>query len=243
LTAVLFDELKPTHLIHVFKGEAASLAEEMYTHPLLGRFFSKDFSGVSTEILKGSYMQWLKMLADYVSYTVPMLRASSENLRDGDDDDGLWSRLFDVEKKEETDEKKKSGHHIWAIDDMKALGASDGFISAPQRNFIKKYGDFHVSFNREHPYGSLGAKGILEHLAVTVCEPMRDGLLVSGIENIANAVSFISAHGELDKEHTKAGNRFVLDHLKSSKKCLQVLAGANATSEMYRALMAAIPTR
>ena len=101
------------------------------THAPLRPFFTGDFSGTTVEDRRGAYLRLLKVTADYVAYSVPMLRAAGDALRCGDDEDRVWSEIFLGYARDETDTDGDYGHHIWARDDMIALGAPETLLDAP----------------------------------------------------------------------------------------------------------------
>lgn len=122
---------------------------------------------------------------------------------------------------------------------MRAVGAPDGFIAAPPPDAGRRDGEFMIDDAGRHPYGTLGAKGVLEHLAITVAEDFRIGLLRSGIANIENGVRFVSSHGTLDVEHVRDGDA-VIRSLTSPEKLQQVADGTAVTRDAYRAFLDAM---
>lgn len=222
-----------THLLTAFDVEGRQLDSTLRTHPQLRPLFTLDFSGTTPEALRAAYLRLLKLKADYVLYTVPMLRAAGEALRNGDAEDRAWSERLLHYADGETDEEKDYGHHIWALDDMKALGATADLLDAPPHASIQMYGQFFVEDAGRHPYACLGAKGVLEDFSLRVSDDIVRGLLASGIPNAENAVSFFSEHGHLDIEHVRAGSKN-LERLADPAKRRQVLEGAYFTSGAYR---------
>jgi Iron-containing redox enzyme len=224
------------HLIDVFELESRSLDATVRHHPQLRPLFSRDFQGVDLNVLKRAYLQLLKLEADYVQYTVPALRATGEALRDGDDEDRRWSKLFLDYAADETDQDGDYGHQIWARDDMKALGASPDLMDAPPHPNAILYGKFFVDHAAQHPYAILGAKGVLEHFSVRSADDVVQGLIESGIPNAENATNFLRHHAILDIDHVREGDRN-LQHLTHAQKHFQILEGAYFTSGTYRALI------
>jgi hypothetical protein len=229
-------------LIDVFELESRLLDTTLRNHPRLRPLFSRNFQGVDMSALTQAYLQLLKLKADYVQYTVPALRASGQALRDGDEEDRRWSGLFLDYSAGETDVQGDYGHHIWARDDMKALGASRELLEAPPHEGAIRYGRFFVEYAHQHPYAILGAKGVLEHFSVRTADDMVRGLVASGIPNAEHATSFIRQHGTLDIEHVREGDHN-LDKLALAQKRFQILEGAYFTSGTYRSLVHyALPT-
>lgn len=224
------------HLIDIFELEGRALDATLRQHPALRSLFSRNFQGVNTDTLRRAYLQLLKLSADYVQHTVPALRAAGEALRTGDDEDRRWSRMLLEYATGESDERAGYGHHVWARDDMAALGASPELLDAPAHPNAVLYGKYFVDDAGRHPYAILGAKGVLEHLSIRSADDLVRGLVDSGIPNARSAVSFIYHHGVLDIDHVREGNRN-LWQLEHEHKRRQVLEGAYFTSGSYRALV------
>lgn len=223
------------HLINVFELESRLLDATLRQHPLLRPLFSRNFRGVNASTLKQTYLQLLKLKADYVQYTVPALRAAGLVLRDGDDEDRRWSsRLLDYAAGE-IDGEADYGHHVWARDDMKALGASPELLDSPPHAAAVLYGKYFIDDVDQHPYAILGAKGVLEHFSIRVSDDVVRGIVSSGIANAENATSFFAQHGVLDLEHVRQGDRN-LGNLAQPHKRFQILEGAYFTSGTYRSL-------
>lgn len=224
------------HLIDVFELESRLLDATLRWHPLLRPLFQRNFTGVDAHALKRAYLQLLKLKADYVQYTVPALRAAGLALRDGDDEDRGWSQRFLAYAAGETDDRADYGHHVWARDDMKALGVAPDLLDAPPHAHATLYGRYFVAEVARHPYAVLGAKGVLEHFSIRVSDDLVRGLVESGIPNAENATSFFRMHGSLDLDHVRDGDRN-LGTLRHAEKRFQVLEGAYFTSGAYRALV------
>lgn len=224
------------HLIGVFELEGSLLDATLRHHPQLHPLFSRNFRSVDASTLKRAYLQLLKLSADYVTYTVPALRAAGHALRGGDDEDRRWSAILLEYAAGETDEQADYGHHVWARDDMKALGAPPELLDAPPHASAIVYGKFFVDNAGDHPYAILGAKGVLEHFSIRVSDDVVRGIVESGIANAENATSFFRHHGVLDIDHVREGDRN-LEKLEHAQKRFQVLEGAYFTSGIYRSLV------
>jgi hypothetical protein len=221
------------HLINVFELESQLLDATLRHHPLLQPLFSCNFRGVDASALKQTYLKLLKLKADYVQYTVPALRAAARALRDGDDEDRRWSALLLEYAAGEGE--AEHGHHLWARDDMKALGASADLLHAPPHASAVLYGKYFIDDVELHPYAILGAKGVLEHFSLRVSDDVVRGVVSSGIANAENATSFFCHHGVLDIDHVRQGE-LNLGELAHPHKRFQVLEGAYFTSGTYRSL-------
>lgn len=224
------------HLIKVFDIEAESLDAALRAHPALKPFFSPGAPGGSVGELQDAYMRLLKASADYVCHSVPALRASGEVLRQGDEEDRAWSKLFLDYAHDETEGEERYGHHVWALNDMRALGAQAPRLEAPPHPIAILYGKYFVENARVHPYAILGAKGVLEHLSIRMCDDLVKGVVDSGMVNAKDAINFFHHHGVLDIDHVRAGDAN-LERLKGPDKRAQILEGAYFTSGAYRSFL------
>jgi hypothetical protein len=222
-------------LIALFDVEADALNLSLRGHPALRPFFSRERTESVAE-LRQTYLRFLKMEADYARYSIPLLHASSRALARGDAEDREWSEFLTGYATDETDLEKAVTHDEWAIADMRALGASEAQVTAPPHPSALVYAKWFIEEAHLRPYAALGLKGVLEHLAIRVCDDMVQGILESGIENAANAVSFLHQHGTIDIGHVRAGDRN-LERLGDPAKRLQVLQGAYLTSGSFRAFL------
>ncbi len=215
------------YVVNVFETEAKNLDLNLRNHSKLSAFFTKiSFN----ENLKKYYGSYLNMTTKYVSYTVPMLRAAGEALALGDDEDKIWSQGFLHYANDEIDEIGNYGHHVWAEQDLQAIG--ENLVNDIPKS-IKIYGDYFVKYAAKHPYAILGAKGVLENLSILSADDFVEGILASSLPNKENAVSFLSHHGTLDIEHVKQANEN-LSKISSEEKLMQIVEGVYFTSGSYR---------
>jgi hypothetical protein len=224
------------HLIDVFELEGRLLDATLRYHPRLRPLFSREFDGVDPATLRRAYLQLLKLKADYVQYTVPALCAAGLALHAGDDEDRRWSALLLGYASGETDEDDDHGHHVWARDDMKALGASPELLDAPPPPSALLYRQFFVEDAARHPYAILGAKGVLEQFSIRVSDDLVRGVVESGIACTEDGTRFFRHHGVLDVDHVRDGNHN-LRRLEHPHKRSQILEGAYFTSGSYRSLV------
>jgi hypothetical protein len=222
------------HLIELFEIESGTLNTALRQHAHLRPLFSRDFKGVDLNALKLSYLQLLKMSADYVQFTCPAFRAAGQALSGGDEDDRRWSKVFLEYSDGETDEEQGYGHEVWAHNDMKALGASPSLLDASPHASVLLYGEYFVNEAARHPYAILGAKGVLEHLSIIASDDIADGMLKSRIAGAEKATTFVRHHGVLDIEHVREGDRNLERSLKDARKIRQVFEGVCFTSTVYR---------
>jgi hypothetical protein len=225
-------------LTRIFDLEAAALRHALRAHPRLAPLFgpARDQDGPA---LRESYLRLLKLTVDYVAHTVPMLRAAGRALAGGDAGDRAWSALFLVYGADETEQYRgeERAHDAWALEDLRALDAPAPLLAEPPAAPVDWYGDYFVRRAAEHPYAVLGAKGVLEHLALALADDLVAAVRASSIPNGARATSFFARHGVLDVEHVRAGDRN-LAALADPRKRAQVIEGAYVTGGSYRAFLA-----
>ncbi len=202
--------------------EAQQLEDALRQHLLLSPFFTHDFEPVGVDDVREHYLRFLKMSADYVALTVSMLRSAADALREGDAEDRAWSEVLlgYATDETETDGDASYDHHVWATNDMAALGADRAWIDAPSHPSVAQYGRYFIDGAVQHPYAVLGVKGVLEHLSIRVCDDFVRGVIESGIPNGENATSFLHHHGVLDVDHVRAGDKN-LEQLRSQAKRAQ----------------------
>lgn len=220
-------------LVNTFEVEGKRLNGVLRQHPTLRPFFTRNYHGTSIEVLRQTYLQLLKLKADYVRCTTPALKAAGNTLQKGDKEDQQWSLHFIGYAEDETDEVGGYGHQIWAQNDMKALGADSEFINTPAHPSVHAYERYFCEEVSRHPYAILGAKGVLENFSIRVSDDLVSAISASGIPQADQATTFFSHHGLLDIEHVREGNR-KLGSLLHARKRQQVLEGALVTSAAYR---------
>jgi hypothetical protein len=228
--------LSMKQIVETMRGEAEALDQVVRAHPPLRPFFAGDFAGRTLPEVRNAYLRLLKMKADYVIHSVPMLHAAGEALRGGDDEDRAWSELFLGYARDEIDAEEERGHHVWARADLRALGAPRSLIDAPAHPIVSVYSNYLVTEAGRHPYAILGTKCVLEHLSIRMSDDLVQGVLARGVPGAEQAVTFFHHHGQLDLEHVRAGDRN-LERIQSPAKRLQILEGAFFTSGCYRAFL------
>jgi Iron-containing redox enzyme len=231
------------HLIELFEIESETLNILLREHAHLRPLFSRNFKGVDLNALKLSYLQFLKMKVDYVHFTCPAFRAAGEALSGGDEEDRRWSKVFLEYSDGETDQEAGYGHEVWALNDMKALGASPSLLDASPHASALLYGEYFVNEAARHPYAILGAKGVLEHLSIIMADDIADGMRESRIAGAENATTFFRQHGVLDIEHVGEGDRNLVRSLKGAQRIRQVFDSILFTSTVYRWMLKSYVSR
>ncbi len=244
-------------VVRMFQDYSAELGRALRAHSVIRPFMLKEFSGLRLNDLIRMYGAFLLATEGYVHDTVPLLTASGEALKKGDKEDRAWSGLFLKDAKEETDIKGHYGHDRWAYDDrthiFKALPpqvayAIDG-IRPPEVATDGLYHQVMVLQASQHPYSGLGAKGVLEHLAVNAANEMVEGIRMA-MPNVSklptrnwrkdHGVTFLRTHGVLDIKHTETGNWELKQQMRDPIKLEQIAFGAEVTRAFYHNLIFAM---
>ena len=228
-------QLTPEHVVDIVAGGGWQIARAMHDHDVIGAILKKQTANIPSERQVRAYYNWLDLTQRYVDLgTVPMLEGSSKILK-AMKNDSVAKATGSFLYHESTEEKTKDGksHGIWAEQGKNALGLESVF-GEKYPDAIQEYVDFFVTNAKDHPYAAFGAKLVLENLAIMTSAKFRAGLLESGIPNIEKSLTFIEAHGELDEEHTKEANHFIINKFKKNPQALhEIVMGKDATVKMY----------
>ncbi|MBI4146827.1 hypothetical protein HY489_05825 [Candidatus Woesearchaeota archaeon] len=227
-------------IIGLFLTYSAELDSAIRTHKLFEPFFTKRFNGRTIDQLRAAHAAYHHVSAGYTHWTVPLLRAGGEALANGDAEDKACSKAYVKNANDEIDHRGHYGHDRWALNDIQAIGFPEHLAHSPAPVIVNgKYKQFMVDNANLHPYGGLGAKGVLEHLAIHVSGDFCEGFRASGIPNIENGLVFLAQHGILDLDHTKSGNDAVRS-ISSPAKLEQIAEGSRITREQYHLFLGAM---
>jgi pyrroloquinoline quinone (PQQ) biosynthesis protein C len=134
---------------------------------------------------------------------------------------------------------------------MRAIGIPEAFVESPAPAVVNgRYRSWMIDECERHPYGGLGAKGVLEHLALKISDELAQGVrhsCIPGISSESNldvysdkGVVFLRTHGVLDKVHVKHGNENILSKINNSNFLEQIIDGAYVTREAYHSFLHAM---
>lgn len=151
-------------------------------------------------ISREQYLAWGIQTFFYVQETQPNLLKSCRRMKRRGRGHAVIAELLLTKAREE------HAHDEWMLSDLSALGCSRAEVERTRRfRAVEAY----ISTNRFHaeegsPYAILGTAFILEYLSEHRASSAAANLVARGhIENIAQAVSFISHHGQLDGGHVE----------------------------------------
>lgn len=241
----------------MFQEYGKELGRAVRAHSVLTPFMTKNFSGLRANDLIRNAVAYLVETEGYVYDTVPLLKAGGKALEKGKKKDEAFSKAYKEDAEEETDKKGGYGHNQWARDDrehlLKALppevAAALGAIRPSRLATDGLYHQHMVVEVAKHPYGGLGAKGVLEHLAVDISTPCVEGMRMA-LPNVSktptenwrkdHGVTFLRQHGVLDLLHTESGNLNLEQRMQDPEKLRQIAAGAEITRAFYHGLLFAM---
>jgi len=129
---------------------------------------------------------------------------------------------------------EEDGHHLWALDDLAALGVSaDAVERTPLSSAVEAYKAWARYASEAAPIGIIGLAFTLEWLSYARAGQAADNLVAhSGIDGIANAVRFLRAHGDADGGHIEAF-RPVVARITDPDEIELLLLSARLTATLY----------
>ncbi|AKJ41693.1 TenA family transcriptional regulator [Pragia fontium] len=139
------------------------------------------------------YIAFLSQAFYHVSHTVPLLMAAGSRISQNDE----WVRGAIAEYIDE-----EYGHQEWILNDIKACGGNAEAVRHGQASLSI---ELMISFlydqiNRRNPMSIFGMVHVLEGTSVAIASTVADQLK-QGLGLPINAMSYLSSHGALDKEH------------------------------------------
>ncbi|AEY00329.1 hypothetical protein GU3_02860 [Oceanimonas sp. GK1] len=147
------------------------------------------------EISRTQYIAFLTQAYHHVRHTVPLLMAAGARLPDSHE----WVRGALAEYIDE-----EYGHQEWILNDIRACGGDAEAVrhGSPGRSIELMVAFLYHQIDRHNPMALFGMVQVLEGtsvaIALTVAEQLQQGLQLP-----AQAMSYLSSHGALDKEHLR----------------------------------------
>jgi pyrroloquinoline quinone (PQQ) biosynthesis protein C len=170
--------------------------EETLAALMADETFRTVFDGTTTREL---YLEFLARTYHYVTYTSYQLEEGKKLTATAPDPfQKAMHERFDHHAKEE------SGHELWVLDDIQALG---GDVEAVKRGdpglAVKAYAAMvQLVLRSKTPLGIIGVGALLEGISARLGTMAANNLRKhSKIPNIENALKFFDSHGEADREH------------------------------------------
>jgi len=144
------------------------------------------------------YLAFLGQAYHHVKHTCPLLREAMAKC--GADDDLYRAALDEYIREEE-------GHQIWVLDDIAALGGDadavrDGLPGVACRLMVAYA---YYAINNISAYSFLGMVFVLEGVSVALASKVAvstsNALAMPGVDSDGAGFSYLTSHGELDKDH------------------------------------------
>lgn len=150
---------------------------------------------------------WYVNACEGIRYSANLLQDASEALWEEGTAPGLARLLA-----QKVDEERN--HHLWCIRDLDVLGFDREWrqhvVPAPA---VKAYLAFNRSLCVWRPAAFAGTAFVLEYMAIHRARRTAENLIKhSKVQDIENAVSFLTGHADADESHVKS----MLDCLKDN---------------------------
>jgi hypothetical protein len=189
-------------------------------HPVAGRL-------MDGTIQAEPYKHYLAQVVHQVSGSAEMLREAGLRLR-RTGAHGPLAKLLLLKSGEE------DGHDRWALDDLQSLGVEPAeALRVPACSAVRAYRAYTRYLCDAAPIGVLGVAFVLEWFGYSRATRAANNLArFSEIPGMANAVSFLSKHGEADQQHIRTLGE-ALRSVVLPQDCQQVLLAAQVVASLY----------
>jgi pyrroloquinoline quinone (PQQ) biosynthesis protein C len=179
-------------------------------------------------ITRSHYIAWGKQTLLYVKETSPNLRTSGRRLMQWGREHARIARLLLTKTEEE------QGHDRWMFSDLLNLGCSRAELesAAPYPSVQVYIATHRLQAEEGSPYFILGTAVVLEFVSEHRASMAAENLVArSEIPGIANSISFITLHGQLDGGHVDDALE-LLRGITCPKAQAAILAGARHTASV-----------
>jgi pyrroloquinoline quinone (PQQ) biosynthesis protein C len=214
-------------LVETLDRIVAETVSTLIEDPLYGPIYD---GTVSREV----YLRFLRRTHQYVLYTTTQLDEAARVLKDSPDP---VHKAFVAKLSHHS--REETGHDRWLRDDIVALGGDAHALESEEpclavAAYIAMLG---VVLKSENALGVLGVGYYLEAISEKIGPRMAENLKRnSHIPNIANAVSFIEAHGIADVKHM-AETRAALGGITNEGDKAAIVLLARLTAAEYQSLL------
>jgi len=128
---------------------------------------------------------------------------------------------------------EEDGHHLWAEDDLAALGEQLGEDQGMSLAAVDAYAAYWRYCTELEPASVLGIAWTLECLGAARAGSAADALVARAeIANIASAVTFLRGHGNADTSHVQALSK-ALDEITKPDEADGIVLAACITGRLY----------
>jgi pyrroloquinoline quinone (PQQ) biosynthesis protein C len=166
----------------------AAARQALITQPLIQR-------ALTGEVTREHYLEFLKQAYQHVRHTVPLLMACGLRV----DDDRPWLRDAIIHYIDE-----EAGHDEWILQDIDCAGGDAASVRNGQPSHAT---DVMVAYaydgvQRRNPLIFFGMGFVLEGTSVQLAIRAADKLM-EALDLPPQAFTYLTSHGEIDREHTK----------------------------------------
>jgi pyrroloquinoline quinone (PQQ) biosynthesis protein C len=176
------------------------------------------------------YARLLVEIYHYVKHSTRLLALAASRL--GSDQPRLFKRFLEHAEEE-------SGHDLWALNDLRALGADQESViaSSPLPSTVALYANQYYVIEHIHPIGLLGYIYALETLGSGSGAAM--GTRIKTLLGVGDeAVTFLVGHGESDVVHVQKLRALVEEHAQLAAEQVVIRDSAVASYTYYTQMLA-----
>jgi len=170
------------------------------------------------------YIAFLAQAFYHVSHTVPLLMAAGGRM--SAEYEGVRGAIAEYIEEE-------YGHQEWILNDIRACGGDAEAVRAgrPVFSIELMIAFLYDQIYRLNPMGIFGMVHVLEGTSVAIATTVADQLQ-QGLKLPANALSYLSSHGSLDKEHL-VFFATLMDKVENSEDRQAIIHSAKVVYRLY----------
>jgi pyrroloquinoline quinone (PQQ) biosynthesis protein C len=169
-------------------SETATARQALITQPLIQR-------ALTGNVTRAHYLEFLKQAYHHVRHTVPLLMACGQRI----DSDRPWLRDAIIHYIDE-----EVGHDDWILQDIDRAGGDAAAVrnSQPSHATDVMVAYAYDGIQRRNPLIFFGMGFVLEGTSVQLALRAADRLMAA-LDLPPKAFTYLTSHGEIDREHTK----------------------------------------
>jgi pyrroloquinoline quinone (PQQ) biosynthesis protein C len=130
--------------------------------------------------------------------------------------------------------EEEMGHELWALDDLKALGADETAVRAsrPVPACAAMIGFEYFIAGRANPVGLFGWLYVLEAMGDDLGKRVASALQ-HALGGTSRGIKFVASHGVADHDHTADLTRVISQHIKAPQDIADVNHVADVSADLY----------
>jgi pyrroloquinoline quinone (PQQ) biosynthesis protein C len=198
-------------------SETAAARQALITQPLIQR-------ALTGNVTRAQYLEFLKQAYHHVRHTVPLLMACGLRI----DQSRSWLRDAIIHYIDE-----EVGHEDWILQDIEHAGGDAAAVRNSQPSHAT---DVMVAYaydgvQRRNPLIFFGMGFVLEGTSVQLATRAADQLMTA-LDLPPKAFTYLTSHGEIDREHTKDFESLV-NRFDDAQDRTDVTQAANSFYRLY----------